>query len=90
MSEQPAQYGDHPVPASLVLRVDAIERQIAQITDVQAKNANAIAGLINAVDGLRGSVDSRLVAIERQLIALNENNRLLTELIITRLPDPKP
>jgi hypothetical protein len=82
MSEQPAQYGDHPVPAPLVARVDAVERQIAQ-------NASAISGLINAVDGLRASVDRRLTAIERQLVALNENNKLLAELIIKRLPDPK-
>lgn len=81
MSEQPASYGDHPVPAPLVSRVDAVERQIAQ-------NASAIAGLINAVDGLRASVDSRMTAMEKQLAALNQSNLLLIELINSRLPAP--
>jgi hypothetical protein len=83
MSEQPTPYGDvPPVPAPIIARVDAVEHQIAQ-------NANAIAALVNAVDHMRSSFDGRLAAIESQLAALNENNKLLAELIITRLPDPK-
>lgn len=82
MSEQSTPYGERPAPAPLLTRVDALER-------VAEQNASAIAGLINSVDRMRASFDSRLTAIESQLVALNENNKLLAELIIKRLPDPK-
>lgn len=82
MSEQSTPYGERPAPAPLLTRVDALER-------VTEQNASAIAGLINSVDRMRVSFDSRLTAIESQLAALNESNKLLAELIIKRLPDPK-
>lgn len=95
MSEQPAQYNDRPVPPTLSARVDTVERQISLIIDAQSKNTNAIAGLINAVDGLRASIDTRMAtfdarmtAMEKQLVALNESNRLLIDLITSRLPVP--
>jgi hypothetical protein len=88
MSEQPAQYGNVPPVPPLVSRVEAVERQIALIADIQEKNTTAIAALVNSVDRMRASSDSRLAAIERGLTALNESNRLLADLITSRLPPP--
>lgn len=88
MSEQPAQYGDHPVPAPIVTRVERVERDLVRLADSQEKNASAIAALVNSVDQMRSTFDSRLATIERGIAALNESNRLLIELITSRLPPP--
>jgi hypothetical protein len=96
MSEQPGPYGNVPPVPPLITRVDRLERDLAQITDTQRQNTNAISALINAIDGLRASidirltaVDGRLTAMEKQLAALNQSNQLLAELITTRLPPTK-
>jgi hypothetical protein len=88
MSEQPAPYGDHPVPAPLITRVERVERDLVRIADIQAQNVNAIAGLVNAVDQMRSTFDSRLAAIETQLSAIHQSNQLLIELLTSRLPPP--
>jgi hypothetical protein len=79
----------------ITARVDTLEQQLAQITNVQAQNANAIIALVNAIDRLCTDIDDRFIAsdvrlavMEKQLTALNESNRLLAELITTRLPPP--
>jgi hypothetical protein len=91
MSETPAPYGDYPQP--IIARVDTLERQLAQVIDMQSQNANAVIALVNAIDRMRTrgddrfmAVESRLVAMENQLAALNRSNQLIAELIATRLP----
>jgi hypothetical protein len=88
MSEHPGQYGNVPPVPPLVSRVEAVERQISLIADIQEKNAGAIAALVNSVDHMRTNFDSRLADIERGITALNESNRLLVDLITSRLPAP--
>lgn len=91
MSETPTPYGS----PSITQRMETVERQIAQVTDVQAQNANAIVALVDAIDRLRSGVDDHFVAVEArmngveaQLAALNRSNQLLAELITARLPLP--
>jgi hypothetical protein len=52
----------------------------------QEQNTQAIGALIRAVDSQRVSTDNRLSAVEKQLAALVESNKLLAELITSRLP----
>ncbi|MBO0791721.1 MAG: hypothetical protein J2P36_12335, partial [Ktedonobacteraceae bacterium] len=60
MSEQPGPYGNVPPVPPLVTRVDALERDLLRITDLQEKNATAIAALVNSVDDMRVNFDTRL------------------------------
>ena len=91
MSESPTPYNLQSTDA----RVETLEHQIVQVTEVQVQNTNAIGALVNAIDRLRSGVDShflvveaRLTAMESQLAALNQSNQLLADLLATRLPPP--
>lgn len=56
---------------------------------LQAGNEQQIAALINAIDGLRLAIQSGFADVNKQLAALREDNRVMLDLLNSRLPEGK-
>lgn len=89
MSETPQSYstGD-PVPPTIPDRVEELEQQYYAIMTALTQHTNSIAALVNLMDRFRFSVDSRLTQINQQLAEVQQSNRVIIDLINTRLPPP--